>query len=57
MSYRMLRVVFRLLLAGTLICPIIWMMSAEAVAQAPAPSNQKTSNAKASSNSEEAAVF
>ena len=55
----MSRVVFRLLLAGTLvcpiICPIIWMMSAEAVAQAPAPSNQKTSNAKA--NSEEAAVF
>src|SRR5260370_7936672 len=61
MSYRMSRVVFRLLLAGTivcsLVCPIIWMMSAEAVAQAPAPSNQKTSNAKANSNSEEAAVF
>src|SRR3984893_17108941 len=57
MSYRMSRVVFRLLLAGSLVCPIIWMMSAEAVAQAPAPSTQKTSNAKANSNSEEAAVF
>src|ERR1700688_1460808 len=61
MSYRMSRVVLRLLLAGTivcsLICPIIWMMSAEAVAQAPTSSNQKTSNAKANSNSEEAAVF
>src|SRR3984893_4777647 len=57
MSYRMSRVVFRLLLAGSLVCPIIWMMSAEAVAQAPAPSNQKTRNAKANSNSEEAAVF
>src|ERR1700730_13772518 len=59
MSYRMSRVVFRLLLVCSLVCPIIWMMSAEAVAQAPAPSNQKTSNAKANSNSnsEEAAVF
>src|SRR6202171_6321256 len=57
MSYRMSRVVFRLLLAGSLVCPIIWMMSAEAVAQAPAPSNQKTRNAKANSNSEEAAIF
>jgi transglutaminase-like putative cysteine protease/tetratricopeptide (TPR) repeat protein len=59
MSYRMSRVVVRLLLAGALacsiICPIIWMMSADAVAQAPAPSNQKTSSAN--SNSEEAAVF
>src|ERR1700719_3155254 len=57
MSYRMSRVVFGLWLAGTLLCPIIWMMSAEAVAQAPASSNQKTSNAKANSISEEAAVF
>ena len=53
MSYRVSRVVIRLLL----VCPIIWMMSAEAVAQSPAPSNQKTSNAKTNSNSEEAAVF
>jgi transglutaminase-like putative cysteine protease/tetratricopeptide (TPR) repeat protein len=57
----MSRVVLRLLLAGPLvcpiICPIIWMMNAEAVAQGPAPSNPKTSNAKANSNSEEAAVF
>ena len=53
----MSRVVFGLWLAGTLLCPIIWMMSAEAVAQAPASSNQKTSNAKANSISEEAAVF
>ncbi len=57
MSYRVSRVVVGLFLAGTLVCSIIWMMSAEAVAQAPAPSNQKTSNAKANSNSEEAAVF
>src|SRR5229473_6240103 len=55
MSYRVSRVVVGLFLAGTLVCSIIWMMSAEAVAQAPAPSNQKTSNAN--SNSEEAAVF
>jgi len=53
MSYRVSRVVIRLLL----VCPIIWMMSADAVAQSPAPSNQKTSNAKTNSNSEEAAVF
>src|SRR6266404_4452583 len=65
MSYRESRVVVGLLyvaaLACSIICPIlcsiVWMMSAEAVAQAPAPSNQKTSNAKANSNSEEAAVF
>jgi tetratricopeptide (TPR) repeat protein/transglutaminase-like putative cysteine protease len=53
----MSRAGFGPLLAGTLVCPILWIMSAEAVAQAPAPSNQKTSNAKANSNSEEAAVF
>src|SRR5580704_8994278 len=53
MSCRVSRVVIRLLL----VCPIIWMMSADAVAQSPAPSNQKTSNAKTNSNSEEAAVF
>ena len=57
----MSRVVFRLLLAGTLVCslvcPIIWMMSAEAVAQAPAPSNEKTNSANSKANSEEAAVF
>src|SRR4029077_510564 len=57
MSYRISRVVFRLLLAGTLVCPIIGMMSPEAVAQAPAPSNQKTNSAKAKANSEEAAIF
>src|SRR6266851_3375088 len=61
MSYRVSRVVVGLFLAGALVCsivcPILWMMSAEAVAQAPASSNQKTSNAKANSNSEEAAVF
>jgi transglutaminase-like putative cysteine protease/tetratricopeptide (TPR) repeat protein len=57
MSYRMSRVVFRLLLAGTLVCSIIWMMSAEAVAQAPAPSNQKTNSAHSNANSEEAAIF
>src|SRR5580700_3477569 len=57
MSYRMSCVVFRLLLAGTLVCPIIWMMSAEAVAQATAPSNQKSSSKQRSNNAEEAAVF
>src|SRR6202166_2516551 len=57
MSSRMSRVVFRLLLAGSLVCPIIWVMSAEGGARHPAPSNQKTSNAKANSNYEEAAVF
>ena len=57
MSYRVSRVVVGPLLAGALVCPIVSMMSAEAVAQAPAPSNQRTSNPKANSNSEEAAVF
>src|SRR6202162_4117748 len=58
MPYRVSRVVVGLLLVGSLlVCSIIWMMSADAVAQIPAPSNQKTSNAKANSNSEEAAVF
>src|SRR6202795_2288282 len=61
MSYCMSRVVVRLFLAGALacsiVCPIVWMMSADAVAQAPAPSNQKTNNANANSNSEEAAIF
>src|SRR6202795_680725 len=33
------------------------MMSADAVAQVPAPSNQKTNNANSNSNSDEAAVF
>ena len=55
MSYRVSHAVVGLLFAGALACSIIWMMSADAVAQAPAPSNQKTSNAN--SNSEEAAVF
>ena len=57
----MSRVVVRLFLAGPLacsiVCPIVWMMSADAVAQAPAPSNQKTSSANSNANSEEAAVF
>src|SRR5258708_21172489 len=57
MSYRMSRVVFRLLLAGTIVCPIIGMMSAAAVGQAPAPSNQKTNSANSNANSEEAAIF
>ena len=59
MSYRVSRVVVGRFLAGALVCsivcPMIWMMSADAAAQAPAPSNQKTNNAN--SNSEEAAVF
>src|SRR5258706_6614203 len=59
MSYRMSRVVVGLSLVGTLVCSIacaiLWMMSADAVAQVPAPSSQKTNNAN--SNSEEAAVF
>src|ERR1700730_13033865 len=55
MSYHVPRIVVGLLCASALICSIIWMMSADAVAQAPAPSNQKTTNAN--SNSEEAAVF
>src|SRR5258706_2271097 len=63
MSYRMSRVVVGLSLVGTLgwsiACAILWMMSADAVAQVPAPSSQKTNNANsnANSNSEEAAVF
>jgi transglutaminase-like putative cysteine protease/tetratricopeptide (TPR) repeat protein len=61
MSYRLSRVVVGLLFTGALVCSIvcsiIWMMSADAVAQIPAPSNQKTSNANSNSNSEEAAVF
>src|SRR6266403_3873763 len=59
MSSRVSRVVVGLLdvgaLACSILCSIVWMMSADAVAQVPAPSNQKTSNANA--NSEEAAVF
>src|SRR6266576_2668508 len=55
MSYRMSRIVVGLLLVGALVCSIAWMMSADAVAQAPASSSQKTSNAN--SNSEEAAIF
>src|SRR5258708_6782933 len=63
MSYRMSRVVVGLSLVGTLVCSIacaiLWMMSADAVAQVPAPSSQKTNsaNSNANSNSEEAAVF
>src|ERR1700676_4994304 len=57
MSYRMPSFAFKHLLAGSLVCPIFWLMEPEAVAPAPARSNQKTSNAKANSNSEEAAVF
>src|ERR1700687_37967 len=53
MSYRVSHTAVGLLLAGALACSIIWMMSADAVAQAPAPSSNKT----ASANSEEAAVF
>src|SRR5882762_3686082 len=55
MSFRESRVVVGLLLAGTLVCSVIWMMSVDAVAQFPAPSNQKTNGLNA--NSEEAAVF
>src|SRR6195256_1663864 len=59
MSYRVSHAVVGLLLAAALVCSIvcsiIWMMSADVLAQAPAPSNQKTNNAN--SSSEEAAVF
>src|ERR1700675_4128843 len=55
MSYRVSRVVVGLLLAVALACSIVGIMSAGAVGQIPAPSNQKTSNANA--NSEEAAIF
>src|SRR5260221_238541 len=63
MSYRMSHVVVGLSLVGILVCSIacaiLWMMSADAVAQVPAPSSQKTNsaNSNANSNSEEAAVF
>ena len=57
MSYRVSHAVVGLLLARALASSILWMMSADAVAQIPAPSNQKTNNANSSSNSEEAAVF
>src|SRR6266404_967306 len=53
MPYRVSRVVVGLLYVGALACSIVGIMSADAVAQIPGPSNQKTSNA----NSEEAAVF
>jgi tetratricopeptide (TPR) repeat protein/transglutaminase-like putative cysteine protease len=56
MSY-LSRVAVGLLLAGTLVGSIVWMMSADAVAQVPAPSNQKTNGANSNSNSEEAAIF
>src|SRR3979490_12526 len=55
MSYRVSRVVVGLLLAVALACSIVGIMSADAVAQIPAPSNQKTSNANANANSEAAA--
>jgi tetratricopeptide (TPR) repeat protein/transglutaminase-like putative cysteine protease len=57
MSYRVSHAVIGLLLASAIAYSIIWMLSADAVAQAPAPSNQKTSNANSNSNSEEAAIF
>src|SRR6202162_6368086 len=58
MPYRVSRVVVGLLLVGSLlVCSIIWMMSADAVAQIPAPSNQKTNGANSNSNSDEAAIF
>src|SRR5258708_14476469 len=63
MSSRMARSVVGLSRSGPLACSIacatLWMMSADAVAQVPAPSSQKTNNANsnAHSNSEEAAVF
>src|ERR1700682_2489881 len=57
MSYRVSHAVVGLLLAGALACSILFMMSADAVAQPPAPSNQKPSGADSTSNSEEAAVF
>src|SRR5258708_16445373 len=63
MSSRMARSVVGLSRSGPLACSIacatLWMMSADAVAQVPAPSSQKTNNANsnANSNSEEAAVF
>src|ERR1700686_4096945 len=58
MPYRVSRVVVGLLFVGSLlVCSILSMMSADAVAQVLAPSNQKTSNANSNANSEEAAVF
>src|SRR3984893_11546499 len=58
MPYRVSRVVIVLLFVGSLlVCSILSMMSADAMAQVPAHSNQKTRNAKANSNSEEAAIF
>src|ERR1700675_4353183 len=58
MPYRVSRVVIVLLFVGSLlVCSILSMMSADAVAQVPAPSNQKTNNANSNSNSDEAAVF
>src|ERR1700694_3771543 len=58
MPYRVSRVVIVLLFVGSLlVCSILSMMSADAVTQVPAPSNQKTNNANSNSNSDEAAVF
>src|ERR1700687_4692126 len=51
MSYRGSHVVVGLLLVCSLFCSIICLMTADALAQASAPSKQKTNNA------EEAAVF
>src|SRR5208282_1154528 len=51
MSYRVSRVLIGFLLVCSLACLIICLMTADARAQAPAPSKQKTNNA------DEAAVF
>src|SRR6267143_3759329 len=55
MSYRVSRVVVGLLLVAAVVCSVVWMLSADGIAQSPAPSGQKASSAN--SNSEEAAVF
>src|SRR6266478_9432579 len=57
MPYRVSRVVVGLLYVGALACSIVGIMSADAVAQIPGPSNQKTTNANSNSNFDEAAVF
>src|ERR1700690_2576500 len=53
MSYRVSRVLIGLLLVCSLACSLVCVMTADAWAQASAPSKQKTNTA----NSEEAAIF
>src|SRR6202142_2472215 len=53
MSYRVSRVLIGLLLVCSLACSLVCVMTADAWAQASAPSKQKTNSA----NSQEAAVF